>query len=316
MTPTPNAAALAWADADPAGAVQAICTADSLRALRLQYVAMRRTWPATTNGRTREAVRSAIVVIRMAVRALGGGARLATPGAFKLSIRAGDGTALNLAAEPIYIVERSGMGAGIYASVHADGLPAMLAAVAVNVEGLSALAFLHRHSSPARTVEPFRPVKRASLARLHHAPARDAAHLPGFDLLPAAQSAQGTLPGFEPFTSGVPSWLLSMFDQAGASSSQRGRKGAPWSMRLWVYPLLMVKVAERDGRTVRLPTRLGDIERWIWPDGWDRSNRAKHWPGVPGPADRTRHDPAADYRPGRARRYRATAPRSAVAPAE
>ena len=145
--------------------------------------------------------------------------------------------------------------------------------------GVSLLAVVVEARWP-RTVEPRRPVNRASLARLHRAAASDAAHLPGFKLQPAAavQSDQGMLPGFEPFTSGVPSWVLSMFDQAGESSSQRGRKGAPWAMRLWVYSLLMVPVAERDGRTVRLPARLGDIERWIWPDGWDRSNRAKHWP--------------------------------------
>ena len=90
--------------------------------------------------------------------------------------------------------------------------------------GVSLLAVVVEARWP-RTVEPRRPVNRASLARLHRAAASDAAHLPGFKLQPAAavQSDQGMLPGFEPFTSGVPSWVLSMFDQAGESSSQRGR---------------------------------------------------------------------------------------------
>ena len=92
-----------------------------------------------------------------------------------------------------------------------------------------------------------------------------------------APREQATLPGFQPYTHGVPSWLLSMFDQSGASSAQRGRKGAPWEMRTWIYAVLSVDVRDRTGKAVTLPTTLGDIEKWIWPDGWDRSNRRKHW---------------------------------------
>ena len=144
-------------------------------------------------------------------------------------------------------------GATYDAATNAAALCGHLAKLARSPEddsGVSLLAVVVEARWP-RTVEPRRPVNRASLARLHRAAASDAAHLPGFKLQPAAavQSDQGMLPGFEPFTSGVPSWVLSMFDQAGESSSQRGRKGAPWAMRLWVYSLLMVPVAEWDGRT-------------------------------------------------------------------
>ena len=69
-----------------------------------------------------------------------------------------------------------------------------------------------------------------------------------------------------------------MFDQSGASSAQRGRMGAPWSMRLWVCAALHVDVHDRTGRSVTLPTTLGDIERWIWPNGWPRANRKRDWP--------------------------------------
>ena len=270
MTPTPNAAAQAWTKANPAGAVQAICTADSLRALRLQYVAMRRAWPATSgNGRTREAVRSAVVAIRMAVRALGAGARLAAQGAFKLSIRAGDGPALDLAAEPIYIVERRGMGPGIYASVHADGLPAMLADVPVNVEGLSALAFLH-----ARQPVPVNPETRRDRRILPVIrPVEREAVLPAlagrYELDPGAP----TLPLFpsRPVAHRVP--LLDLADAAGVPIMARGR-GAPLPSRLHVGLLLAVRWEDRGREHVRLTMPLGDLIAALYPNGW----RSQLWP--------------------------------------
>ena len=256
----------------PAGAVQAICMADSLRALRLQYVAMRRAWPATgRNGRTREAVRSAIAVIRMAVRALDGGARLATPGAFKLSIRAGDGTALNLAAEPIYIVERSGMGAGIYASVHADGLPAMLAAVAVDGAGLSALAFLHARQPVAVQPETRRDRRILPVVR----PVEREAVLPAlagrYELDPGAP----TLPLFpsRPVAHRVP--LLDLVDAAGVPIMARGR-GAPLPSRLHVGLLLAVRLEDRNRESVRLSMPLGDLIAALYPNGW----RSNLWPSL------------------------------------
>ena len=141
-----------------------------------------------------------------------------------------------------------------------------------------ALALVRAWRDRPRKVAAFRPVRRASLPRLHRAPAAEAAHLPGFELMTPAPREQATLPGFQPYTHGVPSWLLSMFDQSGASSAQRGRKGAPWEMRTWIYAVLSVDVRDRTGKAVTLPTTLGDIEKWIWPAGWDRSNRRKHWP--------------------------------------
>ena len=140
-----------------------------------------------------------------------------------------------------------------------------------------ALALVRAWRDRPRKVAAFRPVRLASLPRLHRAPAAEAAHLPGFELMTPAPREQATL-RFQPYTHGVPSWLLSMFDQSGASSAQRGRKGAPWQMRIWVYAVLSVDVRDRTGKAVTLPMTLGDIEKWIWPAGWDPSNRRKHWP--------------------------------------
>ena len=271
MTPTPNAAAQAWADANPAGAVQAICTADSLRAIRLQYVAMRRAWPATGgNDRTREAVRSAIVAIRMAVRALDGGARLATAGAFTLSIRGSDGTALDLAADPIYIVERSGMGAGIYASVHADGLPGMLAGVAVDGEGLSALALIHARQPVAVQPETRRDRRILPVVR----PVEREAVLPAlaghYELDPGAP----TLPLFpsRPVAHRVP--LLDLVDAAGVPIMARGR-GAPLPSRLHIGLLLAVRREDRGRESVRLALPLGHLIAALYPNGW---KVGQHWP--------------------------------------
>ena len=207
----------------------------------------------------------------MAVRALDGGARLARPGAFKLSIRAGGGTALNLAAEPIYIVERSGMGAGIYASVHADGLPAMLAAVAVDGEGLSALAFLHARQPVAVQPETRRDRRILPVVR----PVEREAVLPAlagrYELDPGAP----TLPLFpsRPVAHRVP--LLDLVDAASVPIMARGR-GAPLPSRLHVGLLLAVRLEDRGRESVRLTMELGDLIAALYPNGW----RSNLWPGL------------------------------------
>ena len=77
MTPSEqNAAARAWAETDPAGAQQAICSAGSLRALRRAYVALRRDPPDAGRRRVREVIR----VIRFAIRALARGSEFQPAG--------------------------------------------------------------------------------------------------------------------------------------------------------------------------------------------------------------------------------------------
>ena len=131
-----------------------------------------------------------------------------------------------------------------------------------------------------REVEPAKLTRRASLPRLHRAPATEVTFLPGFEAPPAPRPTdpfEPVLPGFEPFVAGgVPSWLLALFDSTGEVSMHPGR-GAPWALRLFVYSCLHVRTEERDGRSVILPWTLADIENMLWPNGWDRANRRRDW---------------------------------------
>ena len=127
MTPSEqNAAAGAWADTDPAGAQQAICSAGSLRALRHAYVALRREQPDARRRRVREAVR----IVRLAVRALAGGGRLVSPDAFLFV------NGINIAADAVVMV----VGDGQSRTVFTGQLITTLAGVPVDADGLSALA--------------------------------------------------------------------------------------------------------------------------------------------------------------------------------
>ena len=132
-----------------------------------------------------------------------------------------------------------------------------------------------------REVEPAKLTRRASLPRLHRAPAAEVMFLPGFEASLAPRPSdpfEPVLPGFEPFAAGgVPSWLLALFDSTGEVSMHPGR-GAPWALRLFVYSCLYVKTKERDGRSVILPWTLADVEGMLWPNGgWDRANRRRDW---------------------------------------
>ena len=92
--------------------------------------------------------------------------------------------------------------------------------------------------------------------------------LPGFEVggLPPVRDA--VLPGFEVAAS-VPSWLLSVYDQAGGVTDTRGR-GAPWALRLFVGALLSLPIEFRDGRDQRMALTTGALGRWLLPGGWDR----------------------------------------------
>ena len=124
-----NCAAEEWAAADPAGAVRAICTAKTLRALRAAE--------AAADGRLRDCVG----VVELAVEALARGAALASPDdAVRLGSASG-GEAVDLtAATPVLVV--GGMPKLPTAGVVFAGrrLIDTLAHTAVNADGLSALA--------------------------------------------------------------------------------------------------------------------------------------------------------------------------------
>ena len=96
----------------------------------------------------------------------------------------------------------------------------------------------------------------------------EALRVPGFEVgRPPVQDA--ILPGFQGIASSVPSWLLSVYDQAGGITEARGR-GAPWGLRLFVGALLTLPVEFRDGRQQLIPLTTGDLARWLLPGGWDR----------------------------------------------
>ena len=150
-----------------------------------------------------------------------------------------------------------------------------------------------------REVEPYRPVNRASLPRLHRVTGDEAARLPGIPNSGPAPGEQFDLPGFGPVVQGCPSWLLWMFDQAGGESMSAGR-GAPWLMRLFVGALIHVAMRDRTGRwiTVRLPNddapaspeRPAGIHTWLHPHprGWWPANKRRDWHRFPATLDAMR----------------------------
>ena len=167
-----------------------------------------------------------------------------------------------------------------------DGRPvAELLAMALQMTpaggGRTALAVVVEACGLALPVEPFRPIKRASLPALQRVtePLRE---------LPAIQASptepQLLLPGFTALTNhGAASWLLALYDQAGGELMRQGR-GAPWDLRLFVAALLHVHIKDRTGAPVQLPFRLPEIVSWLHPDGW--ANRRRDWDRLPEALDR------------------------------
>ena len=140
-------------------------------------------------------------------------------------------------------------------------------------------------------------VERASLARLSKLGADEAA-LPDFPQreVPLANGQLlFDLPDFGPLVRGCPSWLLWLFDRAGGKSLAAGH-GAPWDLALFVFALLHLDVADRDGtwRTLEVATLADDAKRmqdatgrpwpsaeaWLFGDsGW--TNRRRDWHKLP-----------------------------------
>ena len=159
--------------------------------------------------------------------------------------------------------------------------------------GLSLLTVLVEALPSPR--DAFKPVARASLPRLAKL-GHDAATLPDFPLqdAPAAPGEQLDLPGFGDAVRGCASWLLWLFDQAGGESLASGR-GARWELRLFVYALLHLDVADRDGQwhTLRIAASpehakaiedatgrpMANVEDWLHPHGW--SNKRRDWHNLP-----------------------------------
>ena len=142
---------------------------------------------------------------------------------------------------------------------------------------LTALAFVMDRWVP-KDIEPQPPGPGLMIPRFQKTEDAEAMKLPGFM---AASPMDGQLPLFDdqPAPWGCPSWLLSLYDQAGgeAKSPKSRHRGAPWDLRLFVGALLSVPVDERDGRDKRFAISAGDLAEWLHPGGWDRSNRRRDW---------------------------------------
>ena len=129
----------------------------------------------------------------------------------------------------------------------------------------------------------FKPARRASLPRLIKL-GKDEADLPGFPNPDAPEpDSQMLLPlhGIAD-TVGCSSWLLWLFDRAGGDSWKGGR-GAPWPLRLFVYALLHLDVAFRDGKWHAIPFETETVIGWLHPNGWQ--NMSRDWDLLPAALD-------------------------------
>ena len=142
---------------------------------------------------------------------------------------------------------------------------------------LSALAFVAERLDP-QDIEPADlRVGSHMIPRFHRSTPEDVVYLPGLNAPSLGGQQRSQLPLFEtPQVGGCPSWLLSLYDQAGGTSMSPGQ-GAPWALRLFVAALLAIPVEARDGLDKRFRLPVGEVARWLHPGGWDRSNRRRDW---------------------------------------
>ena len=126
----------------------------------------------------------------------------------------------------------------------------------------------------------FPPARRASLPRLIRL-GKDEAALPGFPNAEAPEPDSQMLlplPGIANVVHSSPSWLLWLFDRAGGDSWSGGR-GAPWPLRLFVYALLHLDIAYRNGKWHALPFETETVIGWLHPGGWQ--NKRRDWDLLP-----------------------------------
>ena len=260
-----NCAAREWANTDPAGAVRAICTAETLRALRAAE--------AAADGRLRDCVGA----VELAVEALARGAALASPDDAVRLEGASGGAAFDLTAgTPVLVV--GGMPKLPTAGVVFAGrrLIDTLAHTAVNADGLSALALVHRLQpvAGALTVKP-----RSVLPKF--AGLKDGA-LPVFGSAATLEPTPEQLPLF-----GAPGghallscWWLDLWRASGIAA--RGASGyVPLPVRLRDQILGRIPATGWDGRPhlVTPPPTLRDLGPMLYPDGrtWPEG-MARRWP--------------------------------------
>jgi len=150
---------------------------------------------------------------------------------------------------------------------------------------------------------PFHPNPRASVPSLHRTSDHEVNTLPRFtDANVPQQPEQIPLPGFEPVVTACPSWILWLYDQASGGKMRAGR-GVPWDLHLFVGAFLHLAIKDRTGhwKAMRFPHLIEheadwpipgtpSIERWLFPDGWDRSNKRRYWERLPQALQRMSRD--------------------------
>ena len=261
---TKNAAAQAWAVTAPMRAMQAICTPAALRALRRQSVSLRR-----ADRRVREPMRGCVRAVRTYGHIL---TLLDTP--------AGKTTAFHLerhgpdqSAPTIHPLDADGFREYILRPIP---LIALLAQTAVDADGLSALALVHRLQpvAGALTVKP-----RSVLPKF--AGLKDGA-LPVFGSAATLEPTPEQLPLF-----GAPGghallscWWLDLWRASGIAA--RGASGyVPLPVRLRDQILGRIPATGWDGRPhlVTPPPTLRDLGPMLYPDGrtWPEG-MARRWP--------------------------------------
>lgn len=130
-----------------------------------------------------------------------------------------------------------------------------------------------------RQAEPFRPINKASMPRLHRT-APDEAEVMN---LPAVHYRgrtfgnpdQKELPAMLTAESGGPSsWLLYLWDRCGGNILAR-HGTVPWEFHLAIGAMAHVNVSDRDGtfRPVKLPTE--EVIGWKFPKGWRPENKRR-----------------------------------------
>ena len=118
-----------------------------------------------------------------------------------------------------------------------------------------ALAFVAGWQQRAVVVKPTRG---AGLPRFQRMSEAEALALPGFDAqIPGPVRGQPVLPGFDVTpVGGCPSWLLSLYDQAGGDTERPGRGRAPRS------PCIRGRIVVRTGDRARRSRRAYPHHRW------------------------------------------------------
>ena len=147
---------------------------------------------------------------------------------------------------------------------------------------------IRRWLSRATQRQPFRPVQKAILPRVHRG--SNDLLLPGvFPMDHAPERPHYNLPSLNSGPDHCPSWLLRAYDLSGGISMRQGR-GAPWALRLFIGMLLHMPVEDRNGHfhRYRFPIHpdpdwpdVPALAKWLFPGrrGW--TNKARDWYKLP-----------------------------------